>query len=146
MPMEYLKFNCFDMSSQNNELFTISNSFLDLSQELSTIINSLDPQLKNYDSLQKAMNVTCNAVKDITDRITNAHKSLDHIIDIYYAAEKIVLQNSEELPESLDDQVTGAFSKQSTRAYGKHRIEKSSINNSNIILEDWLSELVYKSE
>lgn len=143
--MEYIKFNCFDMSSQNNELFAVSNSFHALSQKLSTVINSLDPQLKNYNDLYSAMNATNSSIKDIAERIATADKALDQIIDVYYAAEKSVLRNSEELPASLDGKWAGKSTAHGMRAAGTLKIETSAINSGDIILEDWLSELVYRS-
>ena len=46
--MGYMKFNCYDMATQNAELYATHGKLQMLSEELTRIITSLDPQLKNY--------------------------------------------------------------------------------------------------
>ena len=143
--MEYLKFNCHDLAEQNIELFNVYSKIQQLSNEFDSIVNSLDPQIKSYADLQKQF-ITCQSViADIVTQFSSSYNTLDQIIDLYYLAERKVMQASEDLPVGIP---FGTSSKNSTRILSHApmpQVTTASINGSGIILEDWLAELIYRS-
>lgn len=139
--MDYLKFNCYDLATQNIELHRVYINMKNLNDELDSILNSLDPQIKSYEGIQKQIVVTKLDTADIVVRIFTAYNVLDQIIDVYYAAEGRVQQASEELPVGLVKQANTAIFNSSD---GTLKISTSSISSGDLVLEDWLAELIYK--
>jgi|GEM_PF-2774888 len=138
--MEYLKFNCYDLAAQNSEMYSTYSKVRQLSDELMNIINSLEPQMKSHLDLQKQLAASQTAVSGFAEWFLSAYNTLDKITDMYYAAESKALSASESLP-------TGAGVSVKTNANALRALpktEKSSISNSDLILEGWLAELAYK--
>ena len=137
--MEYQKFNCYDLAMQNTELHGVHRKMLNLSEELTRVTNQLDPQIRSYESLSNQCISAGAAIDDISTRILNAHNALDQIVDLYYAAEVEVAQSVEALP-------TGIAQKESARSYSSAlKLQSSSISGGDLVVEDWLAELVYRS-
>jgi len=135
--MDYIKFNCYDLAAQNAEIYNVYSKVQQLSNELSDIISSLNPQIENYPDLQGEFRASQMAVADIVEQFLAAHTSLDQAIDIYYLAEKKALQEAEKLP-------VGLYLERSEREIKEyHKISISIINSNELILEDWLAELIY---
>ncbi|NMA33888.1 MAG: hypothetical protein GX940_04965 [Clostridiaceae bacterium] len=137
--MQYIKFNCYDLAAQNAELQNIHNRIRRLSDELAGVLNALDPQIRSYENLQQQLLAVRNETAETSVRILRACSALDRIIDIYYAAESKVKQSAEELPAST----VGT----SGRPAGSTvKIETSSISRGDLVLEDWIAELLYKED
>ena len=136
--MDYLKFNCYDLASQNTELYSVYSKIQQLSDEFDAVISSLDPQIKSCTDLQKQFAVSRTETDDVSARVLSAHNSLDQIIDIYYSAENKALRTSEDLPASIAEYGDEKRTKVTVMAL------PSSVNNGDLILEDWLAELLYK--
>ena len=142
--MEYLKYNCHDLAEQNSELYSIYNKIQQLSNDFDTVFNSLDPQIKSYTDLQKQFTASQTVMADIVARFLSSYNALDQIIDIYYSAERKALQASEDLPVSV---ASGQSSKSNIRTIPPvpaPSATTASINRSDLILEEWLAELIYK--
>lgn len=140
--MDYLKFNCYDLAAQNTELHSASRKMRSLADEFSRLYASLDPQIKSYENLNTHLKAANETTADVAARILTASTALDQIIDVYYAAEKKALQGSTELPDGSEIARSG----DSYRSQSTARVLTSSIHNEDLILEDWLAELVYKDE
>lgn len=140
--MDYLKFNCYDLATQNIELHRVYINMKNLNDELDSILNSLDPQIKSYEGIQKQIVVTKLDTADIVVRILATYNVLDQITDVYYAAEDKVQQASEELPVGFVKQTKMTIFHNSEETL---EISRSSISSGDLILEDWLAELIYKS-
>ncbi|HWQ79793.1 MAG TPA: hypothetical protein VN381_13290 [Anaerovoracaceae bacterium] len=135
--MDYLKFNCYDLAEQNAELHGVYSKIEALADELAGIFNSLDPQIKSYEGLQSRFTAMTAENADVVLRILTAYNALDQIIDVYYAAENKVKDTMAELPVETYKE-TGRF------AAGAPELRTSSISSGELILEDWLAELLYK--
>ena len=136
--MEYIKFNCFDLAAQNVELHGVHRRMQILSEELAHAVNSLDPQIKSYESIQHQFAAVGAAVDDVTLRILNAHNALDQAIDQYYSAEQKVNQTVEELPTELMAKISRRGDTNASPP------QTASISSGDLIMEDWLAEMVYK--
>lgn len=135
--MEYLKFNCHDLAAQNTELYSVYSKIQQLSSELDNVVSSFDMQIKSYEDLQKQFTSSQTVMADIVARFLALYNALDQIIDLYYAAENKALQAAENLSVKIS-------LKGSTKANAIPMASISSINNKDLILEDWLAELIYK--
>lgn len=140
--MDYLKFNCYDLATQNIELHRVYINMKNLNDELDSILNSLDPQIKSYEGIQKQIVVTKLDTADIAVRILATYNVLEQITDVYYAAEDKVQQASEELPVGFVKQTKMTIFHNSEETL---EISRSYISSGDLILEDWLAELIYKS-
>ncbi len=136
--MDYLKFNCYDLATQNTELYNIYSKIQQLSSDLTNIINSLDPQIRSYTDLQKQFTASQTVMANIVVRFLAEHNSLDQIIDCYYSAENKALHAAENLPVNISIKDNGKSANAIPLA------STSSINSNDLILEDWLVELIYK--
>ena len=138
--MDYMKFNCYDLAAQNTELHSVRRRMQSLAEELSIVLNSLDPQMKSYEGLYNQIMATGTATDDIAMRLLSANTALDQIIDLYFAAESRVTQSVEGLP-------VGISSKGNNRSNTNTdivKVQTSSITSGDLIVEDWLAEMVYK--
>lgn len=140
--MEYLKFNCYDLAAQNTELFRIHRQMQSLSDELAGILNMLERQINNYESLKNVMAASESAIADIAVSIFNQHNALDQIVDIYYAAENKVTELVEKLPTGIA--VSSSSGRLSERDFITSKMSAAAISNNDLVLEDWLLELIYK--
>jgi len=135
--MDHLKFNCYDLATHNTELHNYYRLLQQLSEELTTIINSLDPQIASYMDLLKRFSTSQTMMSDIVARLLTAHRSMDLIIDIYYSAEHRVLETVEDLPIRISangrEPVTNPIP-----------VTPSTINSSDLILENWILERIIK--
>lgn len=138
--MDYLKFNCYDLAAQNSDLYSIYSKMMNLSEELGGILSALAPQIKSYENLQSCFRATAEVTTDISLRVLAAHNALDKIVDLYYVAESKVQEASEALPTEIapGSSVCRASTGDTTT------IAASTINSSDLVLEDWLAELVYR--
>ena len=136
--MEYIKFNCYDMAAQTVELRGTHRKLQNLAEELSRVLNSLDPQIKSYENMQSQFAAVGMAAADIAERILTVHNSLDQIVDLYHKAENSVMQTVEGLPTKILHKGNGRTNTSTAK------IETSSISNGDLIMEDWLAEMVYK--
>jgi hypothetical protein len=136
--MEYIKFNCHDLAAQSIELLSAFNRFQRLSSDLANVIESLDPQMSSYDGVQREITSSQAAMADISARILAAHSALDQASDIYYAAEKRALQASEGLPAGIP------LRSSLGEANVAPSLSTSRIISGDLVLEDWLAELVYR--
>lgn len=138
--MDYIKFNCYDIAEQDTELYNAYSKIQMLSEELESVISTLDPQINSYENLQHQLAAVQSSTADISLRIFTSYKTLDQIIDLYYAAENRVKQTIEELPGGAIKATGNTISK------GIKKVQTSSINRGDLILEDWLAELIYKDD
>ena len=136
--MDYLKYNCHDLAAQNSELSSLHNRMLSINDELVGTLSTLDMQIKSYEDMHKSLSVTQREVAGISARILTAHNALDQIIDLYYAAEQKAMQTVEDLPVGI------SIKSGNKNPTAVPAASKSSINNSDLILEDWLAELIYR--
>ena len=136
--MDYIKFNCYDLAAQDTELYNAYSRIQILTKELAGVLNTLDPQIKSYENLQHQLMTVQNKTTDISARILTAHNMLDQIIDLYHAAESKVKQTVEKLPVDYIESTTSP----SNSRMGE--IQTASINRGDLILEDWLAELLYR--
>ena len=137
--MDYLKINSYDLAAQSAELNGVYNRISRLSDDVANIVSALDVQIKSRADIQKGLASAQTGLSDIAARLLSMHGALDAAADIYHAAENKALREAENLPagSSLGDSA------------GKPAVAPaasvSSISNSDIIIEDWLAELIYKS-
>ncbi len=141
--MDYIKYNCFDIAVHNNELLKIGNQLQHLSHELTAVLNSLDSQIKSYESLQQSLAASNSDIKEVVMRIFNMHSALDQIIDVYYMAENNALRLVEELPVGLVEGCTSAIMS-GVKNINPINISTASISRGDLVMEDWLAQLVYK--
>ena len=134
--MEYLKFNCFDLSEQNMVFYEIYRILLQNSEELKVIYNSLDDDIKHDEEFLEAINST----KIVAAEVMSVSKMLDMITDIYYLTENAVLKIAENLPT-----ITTSKQYNGNKGYNTSKVMVSEINYKNLITEDWVSELIYES-
>ncbi|HQK34911.1 MAG TPA: hypothetical protein PK074_09310 [Spirochaetales bacterium] len=125
------------MADQNDKLQGVYSKIEALTDELRSIFASLDPQIKSFEGLQKSFAAVIAENNDVKLRILTAHNTLDQIIDIYYAAESKIKDTVAELPVKL-------LRENGKPASESPKIHTSSISSGDIILEDWLAELLYK--
>jgi len=143
--MDYLKYNCYDLAVQNNELLRIGSKLRSLADELAEVLNSLDLQIKKNESLQNSIVAANAAAAEISMRIFSAHSVLDQIVDVYYAAENNTLRLAEELPVGLGKRLTETTISASTIIQST-KISTAAISSGDLILEDWLNKLIYDIE
>lgn len=136
--MDYLKFNCHDMAVQNNELYEAHSKMQALNNELADVMRALDPQIKSYEGLQNHLSTFQAAASGIAVRVLTMADALDQIVDVYYSAENRALQATESLP------VRSVQQESKTSAFNVPPTAASAIQSSDLVLEDWLAELVYK--
>lgn len=138
--MNYIKFNCYDLAAQNTELYNIYNKIQMFSEELADVLRTLDPQIKNYTNLLNQFTAVQNAIADSSAHILKTYNVLDQIIDRYYAAESKVKQTVEDLPVDAIRVAANPIN------ISTGRIQTASISRGDLVLEDWLAELLYKDE
>ena len=136
--MIYLKFNCFDLASQSAELKGVYNKTRQLLDDITHVANTLDPQIKSYTDIQRQLTSTLSGISDIAASLLSSYSALDQIADIYHAAENKALREAENLPVGI------SAGNNATRSAAIPITSTSSINSKDLILEDWLAELVYK--
>lgn len=136
--MHYIKFNCYDLAAQNTEIYNTYSKIQILSEELSGVLSTLDPQIKSYENLLNQLTAVQNATAGSSARILKAYNVLDQIIDKYYAAESKVKQTVEDLPVEVNKASGNAIS------INTENIQIASINRGDLVLEDWLAELLFK--
>lgn len=141
--MDYLKYNCFDLAAQSAELAKISRHMQTISAELEAILRALDLQLTSHAGLRDSCFLAEATIADTVRRLTSAAKVLDQVVDIYHAAERKVNQSVEELPVGVGV-VWGRQSGLDIAVGSKVDGIPASINSSDLVLEDWLLELVYR--
>lgn len=137
--MQYIRFNCYDLSIQSTELYDIYRRIQTLADEFAGILNVLDPQIKSYENLQQKLSEAQNATAGISACVLKAYHALEQIIDIYYAADNKVKQSVEELP------VDAVRAEGHSTGIDTGMIQTASINRGDLVLEDWLAELLYKN-
>lgn len=136
--MEHLKFDCYDLAAQSAELYNQYSKIQQLSTELSDVLGLLDPQIKSYAGLQKQLEQSQQRMAELSARFLSSCNALERATDVYYAAEKEALERSESLPVSVS--AKGSAREQNIASVAAI----SSINSNDLILEDWLAELIYK--
>lgn len=137
--MDYLKINSYDLAAQSAELNGVYNRISRLSDDVANIVSALDVQIKSRADIQKGLASAQTGLSDIAARLLSMHGALDAAADIYHAAENKALREAENLP-------AGSFPGDSAgKPAAAPAASVSSISNSDIIIEDWLAELIYKS-
>lgn len=136
--MDYLKFNCHDLAALNIELREAYSVMLRCSEELLGVFDVLDSQIKSYEGIKKQVAAAKTATADIVTRVLTAHTALDQIVDLYYAVESKVMQSVKELPVDI------AVKNNSPANNTVTKVSTAAINSGDLILEDWLAELIYK--
>jgi len=142
--MDYLKFNCYDIAAQNNELHSVYRKMQSFNDELVSILNALDPQIKGYEELLNQFTASQQSVADITMCILSLYNDLEKVTDIYYSAENRALEETRNLPISIS--LMSIMRGDTRNVVPVLNSSISSINSSNIILEDWLVELIYNAK
>ena len=154
--MEYLKFICKDMAAQSAELDKASLAVKRLSNDLSGIYNLLDPKIKAYGSIYGKYKASREAMADIGARLSSAQTALEQAAEIYRAAENAAMRECEALPTGIDEALPigiggsggsggGADIRRDVSGAGNiPAASVSTIINSDLIVEDWLAELMYK--
>ena len=137
--MDYLKFNCHNLAEQNVELSGLHRKMQSLQDELSSVLNALDPQITSYEDIRKRLTATHADVAGVSLQISTLHNLLDQIVDLYYAAENNALQAAENLPVSVNQAHVN------TQMRNISAISTSSINSGDLVLEDWLTEFLYRN-
>ena len=140
--MDYLKFNCYDFAARSAELHEIYRAAQSSSDELTRIFSALDPQIKSYEGINKQITDAKTAAAEAAARILSMTNALNQTIDVYYSAENNVMKKVEELP-------TGAqFRSGASNPFNSFApapiVSTSTINGADLILEDWLAELIVK--
>ena len=140
--MDYLKFNCFDLAAQNISLRETYKAVQSFSEELTGIFGALDPQIKSYEEINNRLTDAKTAAAEVTAGILSATNALDRVIDVYYSAENKVRQAVDELPAgvSFRDRALKPFNSFAPA----QEISTSTINSADLVLEDWLAELIVK--
>jgi len=141
--MDHLKFNCYDLAEQNNEMSGVCDTMRRLSDELDEITGSIDPRLLEYADILKNLTVLKKSAADSVSRLSSSCKTLDQIIDIYHAAETKALHEAEALPKAPGAGDMGP----ALNAIKNSKIQAarvSKISGGNLIVDDWLAELMYK--
>ena len=134
--MDHLKFDCYDLATQNTELYNYYRFIRQLSDDLTHTINTLDPQIASYPDLQKRFSASQTVMSDIVAQLLSAHRSIEQVIDVYYSAEHRVLESVEDLPDHIAAAGHAAVSGHIPVA------PPSSINSGDLILENWLLERI----
>jgi small-conductance mechanosensitive channel len=137
--MEYIKFNCYDLAAQSVEIHEIHNQVRRLSAELDSICAALEPQIRSTEAIRNQLTSLNNEVAESAQGFLRAYYALDQAVDIYYAAEQRALQTAEGLPTGLNG--SGKQGRASTVTTVHTAAE---INSDDLIMEDWLAELVYR--
>lgn len=134
-----LKFNCYDLAGQNAEIFSMYRKMQHLSDSLADIFDRQEPQIKQYEGIQKEFTAAKAKTADLSTRILMVYNTLDQIIDQYYAAENKALRASEELPIGI------ILEKKAGTHETAMPIITSTIHSKELVLEDWLAALIYKN-
>ena len=141
--MDHLKFNCYDLAEQNNEMFGLCEKMRRLSEELDEIAGSIDPRFMEFADLLKSLTVLKKSAADSASRLSSSCKTLDQIIDIYHAAETKALHEAEALPDAPgtggSDPILNVVKNSKIQA-----ARASKISGGDLIVDDWLAELMYK--
>ena len=148
--MDYLKFDCRELALQGEEFFNIYRHLNSILSELGQLGNTLEKQITSYESVRDTLSNTSAELYRLLDEILNYGKTLESVAGIYYSAEISTRKISENLPTG---NVFGGVKSESvpetadfTDNTQYHFRNLSEVINNNIILEDWLRELIYKSK
>ena len=92
--MEYLKYDCGKLAEIGCELRDVYNKMARLSEEVSNVARSTDPQLFDGGGLQRQMAASEAAVAGLAARLLALCGSLDSINEIYRRADSDALKNA----------------------------------------------------
>ena len=140
--MGHIKFNCFELAIQIEELSNIARKMSCFSSELSSILNELEGRVKICQGIENFLIEGIDATSDMGMAVLTLHSALDQIINVYYAAESSVLKSVNKLPTGNGNAIDSA-----NEQYGGlylSTVSTASINSGDLLMEDWFYELVYK--
>ena len=153
--MDYIKFNCKDLEMISSGIGDMVRETQIYSERVNGIIDSLDPQIKKYEGISNQLAGVKSSSADISERIYSASIALGQIAEIYYTAENKVMESIQELPASIPPRAKSSEVSQGGPANLSRRdgaqqttappaVATSSISNNNLVVEDWLFELIYE--
>jgi len=100
---DYVRWNCRDLESGNEELRGALAKVSSLTEELRSVHRRLDPQLAEYEGIGRSLRTLADGTEEDARRIQNECNALDGVRNAYAAAERTVMQASESLPTSITE-------------------------------------------
>ena len=138
--MEYLKFNCHELAGLCSEFLAIQKKISVSEDRLADIIRSLNPSGGAFASIHGQLQTEKIGLQELTQAMARLYNALGAIVDVYSHAEESILASIRNLPVDLNSDP----GMRSEPRILPGEISVSSISSHNLIVEDWLAELVVK--
>jgi len=100
---DYIKWNCRGIENGNEALRETQSRLSSLADELRSIGRRLDPQLAEYDGIERSLRTLIEGTEEDSHRIRNECNALDGVYTVYTGAERAALRASESLPVSITE-------------------------------------------
>jgi len=144
--MGYMKFDCQELAIQTEELFSIYRKLDSSCDELKNLNINLEPCLKDNDDIVSVLYKLIAETGDIKSNVYNCSNVLGKVSDIYYAAENHAKNISASLPvQMIFSEGASGLTQTALFADNRKPFENvSEIRNQNLVMETWLTELLYK--
>jgi len=99
----YVKWNCREIGSGADELREALSRLSTLVEELRGIGRKLDPQLAEYEGIERSLRALLEGAEEDARRVKNQCNALDGVQEVYTRAEHTVMRASESLPTSITE-------------------------------------------
>jgi len=127
-----IKYDCYDMSVLLEGLLGIDRKLNNLFEDYEVICNQLNDLIKNDIDFKKIID------SDLPNRVKNECDLLSETIEIYLSVDRKIRDSVYNIKD--------ISVKNNKMKKNEFTIEKSAINNRDLILEEWLYDLIYKQK
>ena len=141
--MDYLKWNCYDLAEQREQIEQYQREITEFYEELRTVHRQLNEEIASNFNMGDALGKLLIKIENTIAELRAEQNALDEAIDIYFAAETLANEQSEGLPTRLLPKSQSSGTAANSLAWNGTAEAQETIGRS-VIMEDWLAALLHR--